>query len=228
MHPKWLAYLFFFVIHSTLQAQYSPPPAFSDYKSPEAGQFKLYQRNYGALIGVQRGKYTFFELGAEHHWRTISLKNPRIYAVGANMEYNFRYNTLGYKATFWHKRGRINLTYGANLAYYTDFDRNRYGAGPVIGFRLLGFHLTNGYTFLAGDRKMNKVNPLYISLRYYFPIENKFKWVKTNKDGDKDDKAQEKAKRKKKRAKEKRKKRRQKEKERDKDDEKKGLSDIFK
>jgi hypothetical protein len=31
--------------------------------------------------------------------------------------------------------------------YGTDFDKSRYGIGPSIGFRLLGFHLVNGYNF---------------------------------------------------------------------------------
>ncbi|MEP7254074.1 MAG: hypothetical protein ABI683_16885, partial [Ginsengibacter sp.] len=34
---------------------------------------KLYQRNTGIIIGLQRGKSTSLELGGEAHWRKISL-----------------------------------------------------------------------------------------------------------------------------------------------------------
>ena len=143
---------------------------------------KLYQRNTGMILGLQKGKYTNLELGGEAHWRKISLLKPYIYGATANLEYNFEENVLGYKAGLWMKRGRINLTYGANVNYYTDFnDGNRFGFGPSIGFRLFGLHLVNGYTFFTGSGKSNAetsvaANPLYMSLRYYFPVHNKFTW----------------------------------------------------
>ena len=203
-------------------------PSFTG-KHIQAGEAKLFQRNHGMIIGLQRGKFTTFELGGEIHWRKIRITKPRLLATTANMEYNFSDNVIGYKAGVWAKRGRINLTYGANLVYFTDFDKSRYGIGPAIGFRLLGFHLVNGYNFLAGDKELDKVNTLYISLRYYFPLDNKFTWKKKNKDnGDDKDKVKEKkkkkkrkekAKKKKKRDKEKRKKKREKEKAKDKDKE---------
>jgi hypothetical protein len=193
----------------------------------KAGEAKLFQRNHGMIVGLQRGKFTTFELGGEIHWRKIRLTKPHLLATTANMEYNFGDNVIGYKAGVWAKRGRINLTYGANLVYFTDFDKSRYGIGPSIGFRLLGFHLVNGYNFLAGDKELDKVNTLYISLRYYFPLDNKFTWKKKDKEGDKDKvkekkkkkKKKEKAKKKKKREKEKNKKAREKEKSKDKDKE---------
>jgi hypothetical protein len=80
------------------------------------------------------------------------------------------------------KRGRINLTYGANVSYFTNFKGgHRFGIGPSVGFRLLGFHLINGFNFLTADGAAATshpvaVNPLYISLRYYFPVQNRFVW----------------------------------------------------
>jgi hypothetical protein len=235
---KTKAILFaFFVLAGLLpaRAQYLPPAeSFWEPHAPPGSLAKLRQRNFGAILGVQRGRYMFFEFGAEHHWRTISLTNPRIYALSANAAYNFGHNVLGYNATFWFKQGRINLTYGLNAAYYTDFTHARYGGGPVVGFRLLGFHLATGYNYLAGNKTegqgLTKVNPLYISLRYYFPVSNDFDWDKKKKDNDKGDRAKEKtkkkkakdkAKRKKQRIKEKTKKRKAREKEKGKDEEKK-------
>lgn len=143
---------------------------------------KLFQRNTGMILGWQRGRYSSIELGVEGHWRKISLVKPHIIGATANMEYNFGSNVLGYKAGAWMKRGRINLTYGANISYYTNFkDGHRFGIGPSVGFRLLGFHLVNGINFLTADKVAKTENPvaansLYVTLRYYFPVQNRFVW----------------------------------------------------
>ena len=138
---------------------------------------KLYQRNNGALLGVQRGKLTAIELGYEFHWRKMALRKPNITGAAVNLEYNFGHHVLGYKMGMWRKTGRVNLTYGGNLVYFTNFKGSeRYGLGPAVGFRLAGFHLINGVNILLGDKDFKKVNTLYLSLRYYFPVENKFVW----------------------------------------------------
>jgi hypothetical protein len=127
---------------------------------------KLYQRNHGAILGLQRGAVTALELGAEAHWRKLSLTNPTIVGATANLGYNFGHHTIGYQAGMWMKHGRVNLTYGGNLLYYSDFrGLHRYGIGPAVGFRLAGFHLINGYNFLGGDKELEGANTLYITLR---------------------------------------------------------------
>src|SRR5690242_9797133 len=83
---------------------------------------KLYQRNTGVIIGLQRGKYTSLEVGGEAHWRKISLLKPHIIGATANLSYNPGRNVLGYHAGVWMKRGHINLTYGADINYFTDFN----------------------------------------------------------------------------------------------------------
>ncbi len=106
---------------------------------------KLYQRNTGMMIGLQRGKYTSLELGGEAHWRKISLLKPHIIGATANLSYNPGRNVLGYHAGVWMKRGHINLTYGADINYFTDFNnRQAFAIGPSVGFRFFGFHLVNG------------------------------------------------------------------------------------
>lgn len=143
---------------------------------------KLYQRNTGMIIGLQKGNSTSIELGAEAHWRKISLRKPHVIGATTNLEYNFGDNVLGYKAGMWMKRGRVNLTYGANLSYFTNFNEgHRFGIGPMVGFRVLGLHLINGYNFLTTDKTDEgespiQVNKLYMSLRYYFPVTNTFTW----------------------------------------------------
>lgn len=146
------------------------------------GHRKLFQRNTGMILGLQRGKYTSLELGGEAHWRKISLLKPSIIGATANLDYNFGNNVLGYHAGVWKKQGRINLTYGADVNYFTDFNnRQSFGIGPSIGFRLFGFHLVNGYTLLTKKNTKNAeaplpVNTFYVSLRYYFPVKNGFTW----------------------------------------------------
>jgi len=159
------------------------PATYVEYALKASSAKKLYQRNSGAIIGLQKGKSTAIELGGEFHWRKMSVFNkPHIIGATANMEYNFSEHIVGYKAGMWMKRGRVNLTYGGNISYYNDFKgAERFGFGPSVGFRLLGFHLVNGYTFLTKGKSTEKgtplqVNTLYTALRYYFPVENKFTW----------------------------------------------------
>lgn len=172
-----------------------PAPAqMEDYTLTEASPFsavaptavlppaKLFQRNTGMILGWQRGRYTAIELGVEGHWRKVSLLKPHVIGATANMEYNFGSNVVGYKAGAWMKQGRINLTYGANIGYFTNFKGgHRFGVGPSVGFRLLGFHLINGFNLLTADKSATTehpvaVNSLYIALRYYFPVQNRFVW----------------------------------------------------
>ncbi|MGK7391364.1 MAG: hypothetical protein ACNS60_13495 [Candidatus Cyclobacteriaceae bacterium M2_1C_046] len=139
------------------------------------------KRSFGMIGGIERGNITFLELGVESHWKKIRLKNARTLAANVNMEYNFGNNILGYNAAGWIKKGRVNLTYGVNFNYVTDFTYTRYGMGPQIGFRLLGFHIVNGYNFLLGDEELDRVNKFYVGLRYYFPLDKKTKTVNVNK-----------------------------------------------
>jgi len=142
--------------------------------------FKIRTRTDGMVVGIQRGKYTFLELGAEVHWKKIRLIKPRTWGASGTFEYNFGNNVLGYKAGVWTKKGRINLTYGLTLCYFTDFDASRYGAGPAVGFRLLFLHLITGYNFTVGNKDFNKFNALYITLRAFFPSTTKIKLRKSN------------------------------------------------
>ncbi len=163
------------VISSSLLAQLSIDlnPFNKDPKRPTK---KLYQQNHGAIIGLQKGAGTAFELGYEAHWRKMSLLKPHITGATTNIEYDFANHLIAYKAGMWMKQGRINLTYGGNLAYLNNFNgQSRYGVAPSVGFRFAGFHWVNGYNVLAGDKDL-KVNTLFTSLRYYFPVQNKFTW----------------------------------------------------
>jgi hypothetical protein len=164
-------------LYAQLAGKPGTPFLFSNSITEVVYKKKIYQHNYGAILGMQRGAITSIEVGAEAHWRKLSLFHPRIIGATVNFNYNFGHHIVGYQAGAWMKHGRVNLTYGANLLYYSNFKGlNKYGLGPSVGFRLAGFHLINGYNFLAGDKDLEGANSLYITLRYYFPVENKFTW----------------------------------------------------
>jgi len=96
-------------------------------------------RKSGPYVGIQRGKYTILELGAEMQWKQ-----------------------LGY----WIKPSRLGLTYGGNLVMRTDFNENRVGFAPVVGYKLVGFHLQTGYHFLSRSAYFTETNGFFISLRF--------------------------------------------------------------
>ncbi|MFN6945587.1 MAG: hypothetical protein ACK4ND_11615 [Cytophagaceae bacterium] len=140
------------------------------YSTPiyESDLLKANTRKYGLLLGVQRGRNTFWELGVQKQWKKLSIQNPRMWAVYGTMMYNLPNNTLAYQTGVWTKKG-VDLTYGMNFCYFSDFYSQRIGGGPVIGFRFLGFHLMTGYNYTFGPQEMTTANNLHISARYFIP-----------------------------------------------------------
>ena len=166
--------LFSFCAHA--QKSFDINPFDNNEKKEKRSPKKLMQKNHGAIIGLQKGMGTSFELGYEAHWRKMSLSNPNIFGATTNMEYDVSNNVMAYRAGMWMKKGRINLTYGGNLVYVNDLQgQHKYGIAPAVGFRLAGFHFLNSINLLAGDDDV-KTNTLFVSLRYYFPVDNKFTW----------------------------------------------------
>jgi hypothetical protein len=123
-------------------------------------------RKSGPYFGIQKGMYTLFEAGGEFQWKKVKLIKPIKNAVHAGMNYNFKYNVLGFDAGYWFKNGRINFTYGANLNYRTDVTHSQVGFSPVIGYKLTQLHLQVGYHFLTPTPAPIHTNTLFISLRF--------------------------------------------------------------
>lgn len=178
MKKTFLISFFYLAFSSTLFSQTAfLAPAVNRF--PSSNQplsmppLELYTRGFGAVVGIQQGRHTFFELGAEANWRTVRLSNPITYGVGGNAEFNFGQGVLGWKAFGWMRPGRLNFTYGANLVYYTNFEQSRFGVGPSLGYKLLGFHFIAGANLLAGSKEMTQYNPFYFTIRYYAPIQKK-------------------------------------------------------
>lgn len=142
-------------------AQLAPEPSFLMKK-----KFNIEVKKTGPYIGVQRGKYTVAEFGVERQWKKVKLSSSINQAVHMGVNYNFKYNVLGYDLGYWIKPNRIGLTYGGNLVIRTDFTKYRIGFTPVIGFKLVGFHLQTGYHFLSRSVNFTETNTFFISLRY--------------------------------------------------------------
>ncbi|MGB0933459.1 MAG: hypothetical protein ACPGU5_04205 [Lishizhenia sp.] len=137
-------------------------------------------RKVGPYLGIQQSRYFAAEFGAEMQFKEIKLIKPKIHAINMGFDYNFSLKepVLSYALGYWFKQGRVNLTYGANLVLKSNFDENRFGGGPVIGFKLLGFHLQTGYHFLTAAESLKKVNQLFISLRYSIVNTRDYTWRK--------------------------------------------------
>lgn len=153
-------------------ASLSPSRLPSPAKLPPSPQIELYTNGFGAIVGVQQGRYTFIELGGETNWRKIRLSHPHTYGVGGTAEFNFS-GVWGLKAYGWVKPARLDFTYGANVVYYTNANGSRFGVSPNLGYKLLGFHFLAGVNLLAGNRDMNQYNTFYFTIRYYAPIQKK-------------------------------------------------------
>jgi hypothetical protein len=126
---------------------------------------KITIRKTGPYIGIERGKYSLIEFGGEMQWKKVKWIKPTTNAIHTGMNYNFENNVLGYDVGYWIKTGRLNMTYGANLCYRTDFTHDRVGFAPVIGYKLAQFHFQTGYHFLNRVPNFTTTNTFFVSLK---------------------------------------------------------------
>lgn len=125
-------------------------------------------RRSGPYFGLQRGLYLVPEFGGEMQWKKVKLINPITNAVHVGFNYNLKYNVLGYDLGYWFKTGRLNLTYGANIIYRTDFTYSKIGIAPVLGFKLSQLHLQTGFHFMTPSFPSINTNTFFVSLRFVF------------------------------------------------------------
>mgnify|MGYP000138504918 CR=1 FL=1 len=138
-------------------------------------------RKTGPYLGIQQGKYRVLEVGGEMQFKQFKLVKPKVHAFNMGFDYNFFENVLGYSAGYWFKTGRLDLTYGANLVYRTNFDQTRVGFGPAVGFKFSALHLQTGYNFLTPSDVFTNTSDIYISLRFVLISDRNFKWRKRKK-----------------------------------------------
>lgn len=129
---------------------------------------KMDVKKNGVYVGLQQGIYTFAELGGEFQYKRIKLKDPFTLAASFGAEYNYTHNTLGFNAGAWKKPGRFDFTYGLNLVYRSNFEQNKLGVGPVLGYKIFGLHLQTGYIFHTPASDFITHNDLFITARFLF------------------------------------------------------------
>lgn len=127
---------------------------------------KVKSQKSGPYIGFQKGKYDLIEFGAELQLKKITLTRPTTNAFRFGTNYDFRSSVLGFDAAYWRQQTRLGLTFGAIFSHRTNFDVSRIGFAPVIGFRLLQFHLQTGYTFYTKVTDFDEVNRFFIALKF--------------------------------------------------------------
>ncbi len=142
---------------------------------------ELAVRRSGPYIGLQSGKYLVSEFGYEMQWNKVKLRKPITHAGHMGFNYNFQRNVLGYDAGYWLKIGRLDLTYGANVVFRTDFDREAFGVAPVVGFKFWQLHLQTGYHALTRSAKDMETNTFFVSLRFVFINNSDWDWKRKNK-----------------------------------------------
>lgn len=135
----------------------------SEFKLPKITVLKS-----GPYVGIQRGRFNVLEFGMEAQYKKVKLVKPITHAAHMGFNYNFRYNILGYDVGYWFKMGRLDLTYGLNFVFRSDFTSHRAGIAPVLGFKFWQLHLQTGVHILSRTDAPFETNTLFISLRYVF------------------------------------------------------------
>ncbi len=144
---------------------------FSQIKLPES---KLKLIKTGPFLGVEQGKYFNANFGVERQWQQIKLVEPHTNAINIQFDYNFKQNQMGSQIGYWFKPGRFDLTYGARIAWHTDFeDHHQFGFSPNVGYKLLQGHFQLG-VYLQPKSDYVVSNTFYASLRWVFINERKF------------------------------------------------------
>ena len=136
-------------------------------------KLKIKRHKYGVLAGLERGQYSFLELGVEYQDKKLKIANAPTYSINGLMTYHFKHHVLGYQMGGWYRIGRANLTYGANLHFLTSFTENKVGVSPAIGYKLIGFHFQTGYKFFTKSNPDFEHNTFFVSLRYFISQKRK-------------------------------------------------------
>jgi len=153
--------------------------SFSQKKDP---LLEINVQKKGVYFGLQQGRYTFAELGAELQFKRVKLKNPTTQAIQFGAEYNLFENVLGFNLGAYRKPGRFDFTYGANVLYRSNFYESRFAFGPSLGYKIFGLHAQTGYLFHTPATSFDSINTLYISLRFLLVNNRKMKIKRRGKD----------------------------------------------
>ena len=151
--------------------------AYQNFKT-DISDVELDIQKLGPYIGYQQGKYTSVELGLEFQHKNVKLIKPTTYSLHAGFNYNFSDNLFGLDVGYWYKQGRLNLTYGINGIFRTDYKVNAVGIAPVMGYKLGQFHFQAGYNFLTRDTKVFPCNTFFVTIRLVIVQNRNYIWKK--------------------------------------------------
>ena len=157
---------------------YSTAQQLSFNKTMDLSDIELDIHKFGPYLGLQQGKYSSIELGVEYQHKNVKLLNPTTYSLHVGFNYNFSNNLLGYDLGYWHKFGRLNLTYGVNAIFRTDYIRNAVGFAPVVGYKLGQLHVQTGYNFLSQSTSTFPCNSFFMTIRFVLVKYRNFNWKK--------------------------------------------------
>jgi hypothetical protein len=133
---------------------------------------------FGPYLGLQQGKFSSIEFGVEYQHKNIKWIRPTTHSVHLGFNYNFSNNLLGYDLGYWYKAGRLNLTYGANAIFRTDYTHNAIGFAPVVGSKIGQLHMQTGYNFLSRVNTSFPCNTFFMTLRFVLVQYRNFNWKK--------------------------------------------------
>jgi hypothetical protein len=168
-----LALCFSLIGQTQLSFQENPDPFQSMLKPIKWPELKIWRA--GPYFGLQKGLYQVAEFGMEGQYKKIKLKKPYTHALHAGFNYNFLRQVLGFDIGYWGKVGRLDMTYGLNFVYRSDFNQAKAGLAPVVGFKLWQFHLQAGYHVMGNRTYDMETNRLFISLRLVLINRRKIK-----------------------------------------------------
>lgn len=123
-------------------------------------------KKLGPYFGIQQGRFTVGEIGMEAQFKSLKIKRPKTHGVHLGLGYNIPNNSMQINTGYWHKPSRFDLTYGVDFGMRSNFEVNRFGIAPVVGYKIFGFHLRAGYMFLTRSTTFTETNTLFINLRF--------------------------------------------------------------
>ncbi len=170
MRNKLLYFLLIFA-SSFSQAQH-----LSFHNKFDLSDIELDVHKIGPYLGLQQGKFSSIEFGAEYQHKNVKLIRPTTYSLHFGFNYNFSNNLLGYDLGYWYKAGRFNLTYGVNAIFRTDYTNNAIGFAPVVGYKVGQLHLQTGYNFLSRTNPHFPCNSFFMTIRFVLVQYRNFNW----------------------------------------------------
>lgn len=131
-------------------------------------------RKVGPYFGFEMGRTPTLELGSEMMFKKISLRKASVHGIHLGMNFAWEEPGLGFETGYWYKQGRLNMSFGGSLVFRTNFEENRVGFSPMMGYRLFGFHLQAGVHILTRSETFTNTNSFFIRLRFTLVTDRKW------------------------------------------------------